>query len=562
MDTKPAARLAALWIILVILLVAGTGLAPASVQAQIEPPTQPGAQFDPASASGPTSGSAAAAPEAAALYPGTPMYDSGWMAINPAQTMLLTHSLGGSIDNYVVDLRFYGDSATLEDHGVNQVAYGGNQLIAPVPTGFAENDSVGAYWYALTTSTVRVYRMPQDKTYAAKFRLRIWITTNENYDSGWFDIGPDASVTRTFSITGGVADNYQVYLEFKDTGAALGIHQRFYGSFSLASTNERFGAYWRSLTDTSITVYRRANEAYVDQARVRIWNQPSPTYDSGWVTGNLNTYNYLTHNIGGNPDDYIVDLQFKDLDNGMGVNQRCYGGCDFRANDTPYVDTKQGAYWRKLTRTNIEVGRRTDDHFADQVRVRIWHYWKPTHPAYDTGWKTTPAGSSTILNHNLGGNANDYLVSLIFSDATYKVNQLFYGVKVFGTNPPTGYSTNQSGGAFWENLTANSITVYRALNDRFVDQWRLRIWRMPKPDYASGWTAISAGGTHVFDHGLVGDRSDFLVDVSFNDPTIYGINQIYLWRPCIKRGQILWRLLECIHHVQHQYKPVCVSPPG
>lgn len=378
MDTNPTARLAALWIILVIVLVAGAGVAPVSVMAQIEtpaqdpllPPTQPGTRLDP------TSGRTAAAPEAAALYPGAPTYDSGWLAINPGQNMLLTHNLGDSIDNYVVDLRFYGNSDTLEEHGYNQLAYGGNQLIAPVPTGFAVKESVGAYWYGLTTSSVSVYRMPQDKVYAMKIRLRIWVTTDENYDSGWFDFGMGTSVTRTFSISGGVADNYQAYLEFKDTGAELGIHQRFYGGFSVADTNDRLGAYWHNLTDASIKVSRGPDEVSVNQARVRIWNLPSPAYDSGWVPGNLGKYNILAHKIGGNPDDYIVDLQFGDLDNGYGVNQRCYGGCDFRAKDAGYEDTKQGAYWRWLTHTNIDVGRRANDHFADSVRVRIWHYWK------------------------------------------------------------------------------------------------------------------------------------------------------------------------------------------
>ena len=255
----------------------------------------------------------------------------------------------------------------------------------------------------------------------------------------------------------------------------------------------------------------------MNQVRVRIWNQPKPTYDSGWVNGNLGTYVNLVHNIGGNPDDYIVDLQFKDPNNSMGVNQRCYGGCDLRTLNGDYSNTKQGAYWRRLTSTNIEVGRRADDVFADQVRVRIWNFWTPTRPDYDSGWKTTTAGSISQPFHYLGGSEDDYLVNLIYSDTTWKVNQMYYGVKYFGANPPSGYSANQSAGAYWRSLTNSSIVVFRAVNDVTVDQWRLRIWRMPKPDYDSGWQTIAAGSVLSFDHGLIGDPADFLVDVSFND---------------------------------------------
>ena len=532
MEPKSAVKLAALCLILVTLLVTGAGLSPVSVQAQDGSSTRNASQsaqaapFDPAAG---TTGGPAAPADVLASYPSAAAYDSGWIAILPNQTYLLTHNLGGSVDDYVVDLRFYGENPTLGNHGFNQIGYGGNQLADPPPTGYAVDDQVGAFWHSLNTSTVKVYRMPQDKAYATKIRLRIWVAATEDYDSGWLAIAADSLITRTFSIAGGAADNYLVNLEFKDTGAGLGIHQRFYGGTSLAGTNNRVGAYWRNLTDTSIQVYRKAEEDYVDQVRVRIWNQPKPTYDSGWVNGNLGAYVYLTHNIGGNPDDYIVDLQFKDPDNGMGVNQDCYGGCDLRAKDTIYADTKQGAYWRNLTSAKIEVGRRAEDHFADQVRVRIWNVWTPTRPAYDSGWKTTSTGSISQPYHNLGGDEDDYLVNLTYSDTTWGVNQMYYGMKYFGATPPGGYSANQSAGAYWRSLTTSSVVIYRATNDQTVDQWRLRIWRMPKPDYDSGWTPIAAGGVEVFNHRLTGDRSDFLVDVSFYDPDNgSGKNQRYL----------------------------------
>ena len=195
MDTKPAAKLVVLWLILVILLVSGSGMAPVSVLAQDGSPTQDTplsptkdaaqpAQADPAT--GYVDGQGPTAPAAAlARYPGRAAYDSGWLAINAGQTLQLNHNLGGSVDNYVVDLRFFGASTTLESHGFNQIMYGGDQLIAPVPAGYAVDDQVGAYWHSLNTSSIKVYRMAQDKTYATKIRVRIWVITEEDYDSGW-----------------------------------------------------------------------------------------------------------------------------------------------------------------------------------------------------------------------------------------------------------------------------------------------------------------------------------------------------------------------------------------
>lgn len=539
MDTKSTAKLAAFWLIVVMLLVTSTGMAPVSVQAQDESPTQELPQVPAGDASQPADadpatgyidGSEPTAPEETlARYPTTAAYDSGWVAINPGQTMELTHNLGGSVDNYVVDLRFYGASPTLDNHGYNQIMYGGDQLIAPVPEGYAVDDEVGAFWHSLNPTSIKVYRLAQDKAYVTMIRVRIWVVTEEDFDSGWQDITANSSISIPFSISGGTADNYLVYLEFKDTRAVgFAVHQRFYGGFDQAVTNDRGGAYWRALTDTSIQVFRRAEELYINQVRVRIWNQPKATYDSGWVNGNLGTYVNLAHNIGGNPDDYIVDLQFKDPNNGMGVNQRCYGGCDLRTLNGDYSNTKQGAYWRRLTSTNIEVGRRADDVFADQVRVRIWNFWTPTRPDYDSGWKTNLPGSISQPFHYLGGSEDDYLVNFVYSDATWKANQMYYGVKYFGANPPSGYSADQSAGAYWRSLTNSSVVVFRAPNDNTVDQWRLRIWRMPKPDYDSGWQAISPGELKPFNHGLIGNRADFLVDLTFNDTGGSGKNQRYL----------------------------------
>ncbi len=93
---------------------------------------------------------------------------------------------------------------------------------------------------------------------------------------------------------------------------------------------------------------------------------PPPAYNSGWVSINPGYTIDLTHNIGGNVDNYVVDLQFK-TDNGN-INNVGYG-CYY---DT--IGRSFGASWSGLTNTKINVSRRMYGGWTDQVRVRIWVY--------------------------------------------------------------------------------------------------------------------------------------------------------------------------------------------
>jgi hypothetical protein len=77
-------------------------------------------------------------------------------------------------------------------------------------------------------------------------------------------------------------------------------------------------------------------------------------------------------------------------------------------------------------------------------------------------------------------------------------------------------------GTYWRSLTDASIVVYRQPNDEISGQWRLRIWKMPVPDFDSGWQAIPAGQGLLLDHHLIGEPSDFLVDMSFKDLATVG----------------------------------------
>jgi hypothetical protein len=96
---------------------------------------------------------------------------------------------------------------------------------------------------------------------------------------------------------------------------------------------------------------------------------PRPAYDSGWVAVAQNSQVTLTHNIGGNADNYVVDLQFKADPDYLpyGVNNFGYGVYHNDAGD-------MGAFYRSLTTTSVKVYRAAVDLTAAEVRVRIWVY--------------------------------------------------------------------------------------------------------------------------------------------------------------------------------------------
>ena len=101
---------------------------------------------------------------------------------------------------------------------------------------------------------------------------------------------------------------------------------------------------------------------------------PRPAWDSGWVSIAQDEAKTFTHNLGSDPDDYFVDLCFKDNSTFNGINQRSYGGQDYGAQVSGKEDDRYGAYWRYLTANDIVVYRRPEDTYADWVRVRIWVY--------------------------------------------------------------------------------------------------------------------------------------------------------------------------------------------
>jgi len=86
---------------------------------------------------------------------------------------------------------------------------------------------------------------------------------------------------------------------------------------------------------------------------------PSPAYDSGWVPITAGVSLTLTHSLGGNIDNYFVDMT---MNGDIGVNIQGFGNCS-------------EIYWHGLTTGVINITKFSDSFCdADEVRVRIWVY--------------------------------------------------------------------------------------------------------------------------------------------------------------------------------------------
>ena len=216
-------------------------------------------------------------------YSSGPSYDSGWISLAQNQTKTLFHNLGGNSDTYVVDMQY-----KTADSGINHRYYGGADFGSKTTLG-APNDRVGAYWRSLTPSTITVYRRPED-TYVEQARIRIWADNTPDYDSGWRALSAGAAATTLIHNLGGDTDNYVLDMQYKSVGS--GVNQRYYGgadfkaNTTVGNPDDQVGAYWRSLSNTSVTVYRRPQDTYAEEVRIRLWIRPTPTYDSGWVAVN------------------------------------------------------------------------------------------------------------------------------------------------------------------------------------------------------------------------------------------------------------------------------------
>jgi hypothetical protein len=117
-----------------------------------------------------------------------------------------------------------------------------------------------------------------------------------------------------------------------------------------------------------------------------------PDYDSGWTSA----WGQLNHNLGGDIDTYVVDLQFRSDSNT--VNQYGFGGME---------DGNDGGWWHSLTNSSIQVDQKPTLYYLSEFRVRIWRIDIAN---YDSGWGVINQGETKVFNHGIGGNTDDFVV--------------------------------------------------------------------------------------------------------------------------------------------------------
>ncbi|MBN1955105.1 MAG: hypothetical protein JW900_08665 [Anaerolineae bacterium] len=219
--------------------------------------------------------------------------------------------------------------------------------------------------------------------------------------------------------------------------------------------------------------------------------RPNAVWGTAWVPILRGQTLTFTHNLGGDPDDYAVELLFLDLDDGMGINRAYYGGME--VNGQWY-----GAHWENLTSNTIQVYRHTDDTAADLIRLRVWGPLDP--PDYDSGWLDVSQGETITLSHGVGVTATDLTVGLWFSGTVRGIHQFGFGG--LGVDGP-----QQMLGAHWQNLTDSTVEVIRHPNDTDVEQVRMIVVHGTEPDYDSleelgDWQDVAAGDVYTFTHNL------------------------------------------------------------
>ena len=242
--------------------------------------------------------------------------------------------------------------------------------------------------------------------------------------------------------------------------------------------NDRVGAYWFNLTGENISLYRRQEDEFTSQARVRIWIMPKPDYESLWIPLDRGaSATQLMHNLGGDPSNYLVDMA--QYNASFGINHMMYGGVDLgvKAPSEMNENDRVGSYWTALTDTSLSVYRCNEDIYASFVHIRIW---RVSGADYDSSWVSLGTSGDAMLFHNLLGNRERYLVNMLQLDTGEQgVNQRYYGGMSMGTNALPGFLSDSRVGSYWHNLTNVLLFAYRQAEDQYADNIRVRIWRTP-----------------------------------------------------------------------------------
>ncbi len=241
--------------------------------------------------------------------------------------------------------------------------------------------------------------------------------------------------------------------------------------------------------------------------------QEGGIWSSGWVTVPPGQTLVLQHNMGGNPDQYAVDVWERDLDGGQGINHLNFGG-------TEISGVLLGVAWQRLTDNTVEIFRFPNDIDADQILVRVW---VPDNLSWESDWQDIAQGEPLSLDHNVGGDPELYTVGMKFQDTApggLGLNSRAAGGLEIG---------GQRLGAAWQNLTAQSISVVRLQEDQFADRVYVSIYQPEPPTWDSGWQDAPLGQELVLTHNLGGNLMGYVVRtfVKSLQPGGKGLNSWY-----------------------------------
>jgi hypothetical protein len=218
-----------------------------------------------------------------------------------------------------------------------------------------------------------------------------------------------------------------------------------------------------------------------------------PSYDSGFVAVARSTTQTVTHNLGGNADNYLALVDCKG-DSGV------YPG-PLRWDE---AGGSRGFFADGVTAGTARLFRAPDDGFCEGgVRIRIWA--SPPDPDYTSDFVALAPGASQPVTHSLGGNADNYLVLVDCKGA----NNLYPGP------------------LFWQGITGNhvgfsafalgdsSVWLDRGHNDTLCSAGvRVRIWASPpSPDFTSGLLTLATGDIRTVTHNLGGNADHYVAIV-------------------------------------------------
>ena len=253
-----------------------------------------------------------------------------------------------------------------------------------------------------------------------------------------------------------------------------------------------------------------------------------PDYDSGWVAVAPDTALTLRHVLGGNPETYLVRMEYRTPDVN-GINVRYFGGADFGINPCAGAP-RQRPGGRVLAQPGQHV-----HHGVPAAGRRLCPAAPHPHLARSGATLRQRVGGAGLdrprqLVHELAGRAEHYLVDLEYRATDVNgINNRYFGGRGLRQQAGAGTPRERPGRRYWRSFDGRSIWLYRRPEDSYAAQMRVRLWRMAPPGYDSGWVSLAQDEARLLVHNLGGDAESYLVDMLYNEGagTFDGVNARY-----------------------------------